>query len=43
VLAALTGLAGKACDNKKHIGHETPHLVNSFQKTYLLNTAVTAN
>ena len=43
VLAALTGLAGQACDNKKHIGHETPQLVNSFQKTYLLNNAVTAN
>jgi hypothetical protein len=43
VLAALTGLTAQACDNKKHIRHETPQLVNSFQKTYLLNTAVTAN
>jgi hypothetical protein len=43
VLAALARLAGQACDNKKHIRHETPQHVNSFQKTYLLNTAVTAN
>src|SRR5690242_20541198 len=47
-LAALTkqayrGLAGQACDNRKHIKHETPQHVNSFQTTYLLNTAVTAN
>ena len=42
-LEQIAGLAGQACDNKKHIRHETPQHVNSFQTTYLLNTAVTAN
>ena len=43
VLAALVRLAGQAGDHKKHIRHETPQHVNSFQTIYLLNTAVTAN
>lgn len=43
VLDARAGLAVQAGNHEKHIRHETPQQVNSFQTTYLLNIAVTAN
>jgi hypothetical protein len=43
VLAALVRMAVQAGNHEKHVRHETPQQVNSFQTTYLLNTAVTAN
>ena len=43
ITTSLVGLAGQAGNHEKHIKHETPQRLNSFQTTYLLNTAVTAN
>jgi hypothetical protein len=43
MLEALVRMAVQAGNHEKHIRYDTPQQVNSFQTTYLLNTAVTAN